>query len=172
MSDYTHNDMLHKKSINMHVLSSSLSLTANKANPALDANGKASKHHAMIYTDQAIRAHPEIQLTHGGLILFALLTGGDYDKVSVMSACIALAFSHVNRASISLARQPRMHSLAVDLATSFWKRSEPARSKVFICFYRDGETQSTTNLRPTREVSSRKLIPGSHFQTTSRLWKC
>ncbi|KAJ7039248.1 PIN domain-like protein [Mycena alexandri] len=54
---------------------SSLHLSGNKANPALDANGKASKHHVMVYTSDAVRASG---LTRGALLLFALLSGGDY----------------------------------------------------------------------------------------------
>jgi Holliday junction resolvase YEN1 len=36
----------------------------------------------MVYTAEAIRTHPDVRLTRGGLILIALLAGGDYDKVS------------------------------------------------------------------------------------------
>ncbi|KAF8170205.1 hypothetical protein K438DRAFT_1982730 [Mycena galopus ATCC 62051] len=44
------------------IRNSSLDLSGNKSNPALDKNGKESKHHVMVYT----------------LLLFALLAGGDY----------------------------------------------------------------------------------------------
>ncbi|KAJ7188472.1 PIN domain-like protein [Mycena filopes] len=54
---------------------SSLDLSGNKANPALDANGKASKHHVMVYTAESVRASG---FTRGALLLFALLAGGDY----------------------------------------------------------------------------------------------
>lgn len=37
----------------------------------------------MIYTADTIRNHPDIRLTRGGLILFALLSGGDYDTNGV-----------------------------------------------------------------------------------------
>ncbi|KAI0063521.1 hypothetical protein BV25DRAFT_1837513 [Artomyces pyxidatus] len=56
----------------------SASLTGNKSNPALDSEGKKSKDRVMIYTADAIKNHPSIQLTRGGLILIALLSGGDY----------------------------------------------------------------------------------------------
>ena len=61
--------------------SSSLRLSANKSNPALNADGKESKYHTIVFDADAIRNHPNIQLTRGGIILFALLSGGDYDTV-------------------------------------------------------------------------------------------
>ncbi|KAJ7755698.1 hypothetical protein DFH07DRAFT_1060970 [Mycena maculata] len=39
----------------------SLDLSRNKANPALDANGKASKHHVMMYTGDAVQAKVGVQ---------------------------------------------------------------------------------------------------------------
>ena len=60
----------------------SLNLTGNKSNPALDANGKPSSNHALIYTADALANHPEVKLTRGGLILVAMLSGGDYNEVS------------------------------------------------------------------------------------------
>ncbi|KIJ67586.1 hypothetical protein HYDPIDRAFT_26013 [Hydnomerulius pinastri MD-312] len=58
----------------------SLTLSGNKSNPALNSEGKASKHHVMIYTAEAIRKHPEIQLSRGGMVLFAMLVKGDYGE--------------------------------------------------------------------------------------------
>ncbi|KAG0704668.1 XPG I-region-domain-containing protein [Suillus ampliporus] len=60
------------------IKNSSLTLSGNKSNPALDSEGKPSKHHAMIYTAEAIRRHPEVGLTRGGFVLFAMLVKGDY----------------------------------------------------------------------------------------------
>ena len=65
--------------------SSGIKLSGNKANPALNSAGKASKHHVMVYTAQAIRDHPKICLSQAGMILIALLAGGDYDKVRVLN---------------------------------------------------------------------------------------
>lgn len=59
----------------------SLNLTGNKSHPATDANGKPSAAHVSIYTSDDLATHPEVQLTRGGLVLFALMSGGDYDKV-------------------------------------------------------------------------------------------
>jgi Holliday junction resolvase YEN1 len=64
--------------------SPSMKLSGNKSNPALNSEGKASKSHVMVYTAEAIRTHPEVRLTRGGLILIALLAGGDYDKVRML----------------------------------------------------------------------------------------
>ncbi|KAI9059099.1 hypothetical protein FKP32DRAFT_1634581 [Trametes sanguinea] len=58
----------------------STKLTGNKSNPALNANGKPSEHHANVYTADAIENHPEVRLKRGGMILIALLSGGDYDS--------------------------------------------------------------------------------------------
>ncbi|KAJ7497127.1 PIN domain-like protein [Mycena latifolia] len=57
------------------IRNASLDLSGNKANPALDANGNASKHHVMVYTADAVR---RAGLSRGALLLFALLAGGDY----------------------------------------------------------------------------------------------
>jgi hypothetical protein len=65
--------------------SPSVTLSGNKVNPALNSDGKASKYHVMVYTAEAIRNHPRVMLTRGGLILFALLAGGDYANVSALS---------------------------------------------------------------------------------------
>lgn len=65
-------------------VSSSLSLSGNKSNPALDLCGKASPHHIMMYTVDEIQSHPDVGMSRGGLLLFALLCGGDYHKVSYL----------------------------------------------------------------------------------------
>ncbi|KAG1742217.1 XPG I-region-domain-containing protein [Suillus lakei] len=72
------------------IKNSSLTFSGNKSNPALDSEGKPSKHHAMIYTAEAIRKHPEVGLTRGGFVLFAVLVKGDYgDGVRVVGKGIA-----------------------------------------------------------------------------------
>lgn len=68
--------------------SASLSLTGNKALPAVDMDGKASKSHVMVFTDEELRKNPQVGLSQGGMILFALLTGGDYDSVSAFSILV------------------------------------------------------------------------------------
>ena len=69
----------------LHVLmgsnSVSANLTGNRAHPALNMDGKTSKHHVMVFDAETIKKHPDIGLSRGGMVLFALLTGGDYDKV-------------------------------------------------------------------------------------------
>ncbi|TDL24180.1 PIN domain-like protein [Rickenella mellea] len=62
------------------IRNSSLQLSGNKSNPALDSNGKPSSHHVMVFKASVIATHPGIGLSRGGMVLFALLTGGDYDK--------------------------------------------------------------------------------------------
>ncbi|KAI0040641.1 hypothetical protein FA95DRAFT_1599352 [Auriscalpium vulgare] len=60
------------------IRNSSLGLTGNKSNPARDSSGQPSKFHCMVYTADRIKNHADVQLTRGGLILIALLAGGDY----------------------------------------------------------------------------------------------
>ncbi|KLO18378.1 PIN domain-like protein, partial [Schizopora paradoxa] len=55
-------------------------LSGNKSNPALDLNQNKSSYHCMIYRADEIERNPRVRLTRGGMILFALLNGGDYDK--------------------------------------------------------------------------------------------
>ncbi|EJF60479.1 hypothetical protein DICSQDRAFT_162059 [Dichomitus squalens LYAD-421 SS1] len=56
-----------------------LDLSGNKGNPPKNADGNTSKAHAHVYTADDIRRHPDVRLTRDGLILFALMSGGDYD---------------------------------------------------------------------------------------------
>lgn len=58
-----------------------MKLSGNKSKPALNSAGKASEHHVMVYTAENIKTHPNVKLTRGGMVLIALLAGGDYDKV-------------------------------------------------------------------------------------------
>jgi hypothetical protein len=82
-----------------------MKLSGNKSNPALNLEGKASKSHIMVYTAEAIRTHPEVRLTRGGLILIALLAGGDYDKVRMHHFRIStLTFSYISRVWKTLER--------------------------------------------------------------------
>ncbi|KAF8972940.1 PIN domain-like protein [Flammula alnicola] len=55
-------------------------LSGNKGNLATNSNDKTDKFHAMAYRAIDIKSNPEVALTRGGLILFALLAGGDYHK--------------------------------------------------------------------------------------------
>lgn len=76
------------------IKNSSLTLSGNKSNPTLDSQGKPSKHHAMIYTAEAIRRHPDVGLTRGGFVLFAMLVKGDYgDGVRDVGKGIALGLA-------------------------------------------------------------------------------
>lgn len=67
----------------MTFVSMSLKLTGNKNHPAQDSEGKNSEHHVRVFEADAIETHRNIQLTRGGMILFALLSGGDYDNGKV-----------------------------------------------------------------------------------------
>lgn len=59
----------------------SYNLSGNKNNQALNEDDKGDKLHAMVYDASEFITNPEIKLTRGGMVLFALLAGGDYDNV-------------------------------------------------------------------------------------------
>jgi hypothetical protein len=42
----------------------------------------------MVYNAQDLETHPEVSLKRGGLILIALISGGDYEDVSDSIAAI------------------------------------------------------------------------------------
>ena len=46
-------------------------------------DGREDGNHSAVYTARAIREHPAIQLTRGGLILIGLLSGGDYHQAGL-----------------------------------------------------------------------------------------
>ncbi|KAL5523813.1 hypothetical protein ACEPAG_7986 [Sanghuangporus baumii] len=58
----------------------SLNLIGNRSNPATNLDGKPSNRHVMEFRIEDIQINPEIRMSRGGMILFALLTGGDYDN--------------------------------------------------------------------------------------------
>lgn len=60
--------------------SSSLKLSGNKANKS-KLKEPIPKGHVEIYTAKDIYEHPAVAMTRAGLILIALMSGGDYDKV-------------------------------------------------------------------------------------------
>lgn len=62
-------------------ISMSVKLSGNRNNPALNLENKKDAHHVTLYTAEAVKDNTEIALTRGGLVLFALLSGGDYHKV-------------------------------------------------------------------------------------------
>ncbi|KAJ3491071.1 hypothetical protein NLI96_g1005 [Meripilus lineatus] len=54
-------------------------LSGNRNNWALNSEGNPSKSHTMVCKADDVANHPLIRLSKGGMILFALLSGGDYD---------------------------------------------------------------------------------------------
>ncbi|KAI0049714.1 hypothetical protein FA95DRAFT_1604179 [Auriscalpium vulgare] len=61
----------------------SATLTGNRAHAHKNADGRDDGNHSTIYTSAAIKSHPSVQLTRGGLILIGLLSGGDYNAAGV-----------------------------------------------------------------------------------------
>jgi hypothetical protein len=70
----------------MHEYSPSATLSGNKLHNNINASGKQDTFHTTIYRADDILENPSIQLCRGGLILFALLSGGDY-HVSGLKGC-------------------------------------------------------------------------------------
>jgi holliday junction resolvase YEN1 len=67
----------------MRFLSSSNTLSGNRANPVKNSAGKDDKNHAIVYRLEDVMEHPEIGLKRGGLILIGLLSGGDYHQAGL-----------------------------------------------------------------------------------------
>ncbi|PPQ63450.1 hypothetical protein CVT24_004982 [Panaeolus cyanescens] len=58
-------------------------LSGNKSNPILNSKGRDDKNHTRVFTAHEIMAHPDVQLTRGGMILVGLMSGGDYNSAGV-----------------------------------------------------------------------------------------
>ncbi|KAI0341275.1 hypothetical protein BDW22DRAFT_343822 [Trametopsis cervina] len=58
----------------------SKNLTGNRAHDLNNADGRDDKNHTMTFAAEDIRSNPKVNLTQEGLILIALLSGGDYSK--------------------------------------------------------------------------------------------
>ncbi|KJA27753.1 hypothetical protein HYPSUDRAFT_34888 [Hypholoma sublateritium FD-334 SS-4] len=56
------------------------SLSGNKRHLATNSKDKTDQFHTWIYRASDIENNPRVAINRGGLILFALLAGGDYDK--------------------------------------------------------------------------------------------
>lgn len=63
------------------IRNSSATLSGNRSHGAKNANGKDDGQHAYVYQSNDIQSDPTVNLSLGGLILIALLRGGDYDQV-------------------------------------------------------------------------------------------
>lgn len=77
---------IHKAPVQPHLTyfhSSGAKLTGNQKSPAQDAQGKTSEHHVRLFVADRIESDHNVQMTRGGMILFALLAGGDYDNGKV-----------------------------------------------------------------------------------------
>ncbi|EJD54845.1 PIN domain-like protein [Auricularia subglabra TFB-10046 SS5] len=72
----------------------SSTLSGNVENPLLNAESRADGKHVLVVNAGDLASHDEVQLTRGGLILIALLRGGDYGKgVSQIGIQIALGLA-------------------------------------------------------------------------------
>ena len=100
----------------------------------------------MVYKAREIRTHRSVGMTVGGMVLFALLTGGDYDKVDECTSFNVRQFiSFSRRVSRNLDARLRMDWLNAALAMNFFVPSSVEKRKVCTNSFQDGETQSTKN---------------------------
>jgi len=69
--------------MNLNRLSSSSTLSGNRANPIKNSAGKDDKNHTVVYRLKDISARSDVGLTRGGFILIGLLSGGDYHQAGL-----------------------------------------------------------------------------------------
>ncbi|KAI6120286.1 hypothetical protein EDD16DRAFT_1577133 [Pisolithus croceorrhizus] len=62
----------------MVIRNPSSSLSGNRSHPVKNSEGRDDGNHVLTYRASAISTHPSVQITRGGTILIALLSGGDY----------------------------------------------------------------------------------------------
>jgi Holliday junction resolvase YEN1 len=61
------------------------SILSDNSNPSAEnSDGKDDGQHVTVFEMADIETNEDVQLTRGGLILIALLKGGDYDPVSIL----------------------------------------------------------------------------------------
>ncbi len=76
-----------------HILSSSNTLSGNRAHPTLNAAGKDDGNHTRVFQIDDIAEHPDVQLTRGGMILIGLMSGGDYQQGGLARCGVSTAHS-------------------------------------------------------------------------------
>ncbi|KIJ23865.1 hypothetical protein M422DRAFT_72490 [Sphaerobolus stellatus SS14] len=107
------------------IRNSSATLSGNKKHGAKNSDGKDDGQHVNLYRSEDIERHPKINLTHGGLILIALLRGGDYDQQGIdgcgINVAHALARAGFGDSLLEAARSSNSGALAAFLPT--WRQA-------------------------------------------------
>ncbi|KAI0031029.1 PIN domain-like protein, partial [Vararia minispora EC-137] len=67
----------------MVIRNPSATLSGNRGHIIRNADGRDDGKHSYVYHADKLQTHPDIQLTRGGLVLIALLNGGDYHPEGV-----------------------------------------------------------------------------------------
>ncbi|KAI6030288.1 hypothetical protein EDC04DRAFT_3091706 [Pisolithus marmoratus] len=62
----------------MVIRNPSSTLSGNRSHPVKNSEGRDDGNHVLTYRASSISSHPLVQITRGGAILIALLSGGDY----------------------------------------------------------------------------------------------
>lgn len=86
----------------------------------------------MVYSAHDLETHTEVSLQRGGLILIALISGGDYEDVSdARTDTIYTIVTHVSLDRESKVLDQHSHTvlLGVDLARTFWPHTSQRQSK-------------------------------------------
>ncbi|KAF8226398.1 hypothetical protein L208DRAFT_1380227 [Tricholoma matsutake] len=60
--------------------------------PAVNPNMKTDSDMVAIYTAKSVSEHPDVSLMEGSMILFALLSGGDYDQIGLQGCGTHVAY--------------------------------------------------------------------------------
>ena len=81
-------------------------------------NVKKDKDRVQLYTADAVARHGDVSLTAGGMVLVAVLSGGDYSKVRVLHYHCATA-AHILTLVLGIATVRSAHC---SRASSVWAR--------------------------------------------------
>ncbi|KAF8584431.1 hypothetical protein K439DRAFT_1633570 [Ramaria rubella] len=97
----------------------------NRAHGAKNADGKDDGQHVNIYHSEDIKSHAKVNLSQGGLILIALLRGGDYDQKGIdgcgVNTAHALARAGFGDTLLKAARSSSSGTLSGFLPT--WRKA-------------------------------------------------
>lgn len=123
----------------------------------------------MIFTAQAIKDHPDVRLTKGGLVLIALLAGGDYDKVRLPGMHALLQLNKASRESKNSARILGMLWLVVASVNSSWQYTKGVPMKKFAPISPIGEPTLIKSFTQTPEGSCVTSTIHSIYRLTSQI---
>ncbi|EMD33019.1 hypothetical protein CERSUDRAFT_19080, partial [Gelatoporia subvermispora B] len=75
----------------MVVRNPSITLSGNRGHSLKNAAGRDDGNHVATYKASDLAKHPQVELTQGGMLLFAILCGGDYHQVGLAGCGVTTA---------------------------------------------------------------------------------